>query len=185
MMVFGMLKPRQHYYLLPPHHQVMKKMMTKTIMTVSIADHRRRRRRAATIHLPVATQLVYLTYYNFHIRLVLRMKMSYYCYVHVLVPLHELQLDEVIAIDVVLPWVVSVLTLLFRMRLHCCCFDFVVTSAAVVALVVAARHLLAADDGLEQGGAVSPLGLSCCLIISSVVCFVCMQTTAMVRSAFW
>jgi hypothetical protein len=168
MMVFGMLKPRQYHYLLPPHHQVMKKMMTKTIMTVS-ADHRRRRRRAATIHLPVATQLVYLTYYNFHIRLVLRMKMNYYCCVHVLVPLHELQLDEVIAIDVVLLWVVSVLTLLFRMRLHCCCFDFVVTSAAVVALVVAARHLLAADDCLEQGGAVSPLGLSCCLIISSVV----------------
>ena len=169
MMVFGMLKLREYYYLLPlHHHRVMKKMMTKTIMTVSIADHHHRR--VATIeHLPVATQLVYLAYYNFHIRLVLRMRMNYCCYAHVLVQLHELQLDEVIVIDVVLPWVVSVL--LFP---HCYCYDyFVVTSAAVVAAPLA-RHLLAADDDLERGGGVSPLGLSFCLIISSdVCCFVC------------
>ena len=165
MMVFDVLKHRQYYYLPPPHHhQVMKKMMTKTIMTVSIADHHHHR--VATIeHLPVATQLVYLTYYNFHIRLVLRMKMNYCCYAHVLVPLRELQLDEVIVSDVVLPWVVSVL--LFP---HCYCYDFVVTAAAAVAAPLV-RHLLAADDDLERGGGVSPLGLSCCLIISSDVCF--------------
>lgn len=83
------------------------------------------------------------------------MKMSYCYYVHVRDLLHELQLDLVIGIDVVLPWVVS-------RRLHCYCFDFVVTSAAavVVALVAAARHLLAADDGQERGGGVSPLVLS-------------------------
>ena len=135
-------------------------------MTVSIADHHR----VATIeHLPVATQLVYLTYYNFHIRLVLRMKMNYCCYVHGLVLLHELQLDEVIVIDVVLPGVVSVL--LFP---HCYCFDFVVTFA-VVALVVAA------DDDLERGGGVSPLGLSCCLIISSdVVLYAVLDNSIMV-----